>query len=81
MHGSGTAAWIMGLDWRVRYIEEPAVMATGDMMLLGFFLASGISALVRIMCGVGTAIWITGTLVASSVKGCWQPQAQENWHC
>ena len=28
MHGSGTAAWIIGLDWRVRYIEEPAVMAT-----------------------------------------------------
>ena len=66
MHGSGTAAWIMGLGWRARYVEEPAVMATGDMVPLGFSLASGIFASVRIMHGVGTAIWITGTLVASS---------------
>lgn len=44
MYGSGTAAWIMGLDWRARYIEEPAVIATYRryMAPLGFFLASGI---------------------------------------
>ena len=47
----------------------------------GFLLASGIPASVRIMLRDGTAIWITGTLVTSSVQGCWQPQAQEKWYC
>ena len=55
-------------------------MGTGDMALLGIFLASGSSAPVRIECGAGAAAWIVGTLAVPSRQGHWCPQAQERWH-
>ena len=55
----------------VRYAGKTAVMGTGDMTLLGFFLTYGISALVGIKHGDGTATWIAGTLAMPGVQGRW----------
>lgn len=43
-------------------------IVTGNMVLLGYFLASGISAPVRNEHGDGTAAWVMGTLEAPSVQ-------------
>ena len=51
------------------YAGVPAALVTGDMVLLGLFLACGSSASVRIGRGGGTAIWVVGTLKAPSVQG------------
>lgn len=52
-------------------------IVTGGMVLLGFFLASGSSALVRIKHGGSTAAWIVGSLAAPSVQEHRLPKLQE----
>jgi len=50
----------------VRYIGKPVVRGTGEVVLLGFFLASGSSVPVGIKYGSGMTAWIAGTLLAPS---------------
>ena len=76
--------WCGSLEHRAsnsaRYPGEPEAIGTGDMVLLGFFQASGTSASLRIKNGGGAAAWIAGTLAVPSVQGPWQTQEQELWH-
>ena len=51
------------------YTGMPAVIVTGNMVLLGLFLACGRSAPVRIECEGGAAAWVAGTLAMPSLQG------------
>ena len=76
--------WCNCLDFRdlgsPRYAGEPVARGVRDVVLLGFFLASGSSALVGIKYGGDTAAWITGTLAMPGMQGSWRPLLQEIWH-
>ena len=63
-----------------RYAGEPVARGVRDVVLLGFFLASGSSAVVGIKYGGDTAAWITGTLAMPGMQGSWRPLLQEIWH-
>ena len=79
--------WLLGLQgsWRyplcrdhgARYTGKLAVTGTREMVLLGFFLASGSSAPVRTSCGGDAVARIVGTLTVLVMQGILQPQAQE----
>ena len=68
-----------GEPWQCQYAGALAFIFTEDMALLGFLLASDISATVRIEHRGGIAAWIMGTLVAKYVQGHRLPQLQELW--
>ena len=61
------------------YAGEPAAIVTGDMALLGLFLACGSSIPVMTEHEGGAASWVAGTLEAPSVPGHGLPQTQELW--
>ena len=61
------------------YTGVPVAIVTGSMVLLGFFLASGSSAPVRVEHEGSTAVWIMGTLAAPSEQGYQLPQLEELW--
>ena len=61
------------------YAGAPEAIITGDMVLLGLFLACGSYAPVRSECEGGAAVLVVGTLVVLSVQGHGLPQPQELW--
>ena len=52
-----------------RYTGVGAATVTGDMVLLGLFVACGISAPVRIEHERGAAGWVLGTLKVPRIQG------------
>ena len=81
--------WLLGLqgpwgcplcrDYSARYTGKLAVTGTRDMVLLGFFLASGSSAPARTDCGGSVVAWIVGTVTTPGAQGSWSPRAPEMW--
>ena len=63
----------------VRYIGKPVVRGAGEVVLLGFFLASGSSVPVGIKHGGGMVAWIMGTLAMPGTQGWEQLLSQEIW--
>ena len=51
------------------YTGMPAVIVTGNMVLLVLFVACGSSAPVRIEREGGAAAWVAGTLTMPSLQG------------
>ena len=61
------------------YAGALAAIVTGDMVLLGLFLACGSSAPVMTEHEGGAAAWVAGTLAALSVQGHGLPPPQDLW--